>query len=460
MSRSFNGGHNRLFLWEGGEAGDQPSVRYREVKGIWDEDIARGWTLAIAAADLDGDMLPEIYFSNDFGHDRFLHNRSTRGAPKFASLKGEKHFTTPNSKVMGRDSFKGMGADFGDLNGDGNLDLYISNIAKEFALEESHFLFINTGQLDRMQDGVAPFVECAEKLGLARSGWGWESRLADFNNDGKLEAVQATGFVKGERNRWPQLHEAAMGNDLMLRYANNWHRIKPGDDLSGHEHNPFFVQASDGRFYDLASDLGIDTPQVTRGIATADVDGDGDLDFLAGNQWIPSVFYRNDCPKPKAFLGLRLLLPLGESAVTTSDSAAVRDSSASNSATPNAVEVFSGQAKLSTPTMPAIGATATMRIGDRVLTGQVDGGNGHSGKRSPELHFGLGTSVNDQGAPNDQRVDVELTWRDRSGQVQHSSVKLQPGWHTIVLGSHAGVLGSHARSSKPDPERSDLTQLR
>ena len=39
-----------------------------------------------------------------------------------------------------------------------------------------------------------------------------------------------------------------MGNDNLLRHPQYWPRIQPGDDLSGHEHNPFFVRAADGRY--------------------------------------------------------------------------------------------------------------------------------------------------------------------------------------------------------------------
>ena len=52
----------------------------------------------------------------------------------------------PKSKVLGHDSFKGMGVDFADLNGDGMLDMYVSNIAAEYALEESHFVWVSTGR--------------------------------------------------------------------------------------------------------------------------------------------------------------------------------------------------------------------------------------------------------------------------------------------------------------------------
>lgn len=410
MSRAFNGGVNRILLWSDANQGTDPTVSFKEVKGILDEQVAQGWTLAVAAADLDGDLLPEIYFANDFGPDRLLHNRSSRGVLRFALLNGEKGLTTPSSMVLGNDSFKGMGVDFGDLNGDGILDIYVSNIAEEYALEESHLVYLSTGELDKMQDEIAPYVDRGEALGLSRSGWGWDAKLADFNNDGILEAIQATGFVKGRVNRWPELHQIAMGNDELLSHASLWPRVQPGDDLSGHQHNPFFVKAKDGRYYDLAEALGLTEPQVTRGIAIADVDGDGDLDYAVGNQWDASRFYRNDSPDAGRFLGLHLLLPLHPAnAVKTS--------------------IRSGHPGRETKGRPAIGATAIVHLPDgRRLVAQVDGGNGHSGVRSPDLHFGL-----DQ-VPPDTSLTIDLSWRDSDGAVHQETFHLKPGWHTLLLG--------------------------
>src|SRR5919204_3607460 len=275
------------------------------------DEVARSWTLAVGAADLDDDLLPEIYFANDFGPDRLLHNLSTPGHLRFRLLEGEQGWRTPHSKVLGRDSFKGMGVDFGDVNGDGLLDIYVSNIADEYALEESHFVWVNTGRTELMKKGVAPFVDRSEELGLARSGWGWDARLVDFDNDGVPEAVQATGFVRGGTNRWPELQEVAMTNDQLQGSLRIWPRFQPGDDLSGHGHDPFFVRAADGRYYDLAADLNLDQPQITRGVAVADVDGDGRLDFALANQWMPSYLYLNRSRQAGSFLGLNLLLPAG-----------------------------------------------------------------------------------------------------------------------------------------------------
>lgn len=415
MSRAFNGGGARFFLWRGASTGVPPAVVFEEVTGLLEGDPGRGWTLAVGAADLDGDQLPEVYLANDFGPDRLLHNRSTPGRLRFAPLYGEKMLGTPSSKVLGRDSFKGMGVDFGDLNGDGRLDIFVSNIASEYALEESHFAFLSTESRNPgavMRRGKAPYVDRSEALGLSRSGWAWDAKMADFDNDGVLEVLQATGFVKGVVNRWPELHEVAMGNDELLAFPGAWHRFRPDDDLSGGDRNPFFVKGKRDRYVDIARQLRIVEPAVSRGIAIADVDGDGCVDFAVANQWGPSGFYRNvreECKLRDGFLGLRLLVPLqpGESGPVVQP-----DHPKSN---------LRGRA--------AIGAEAIVHLprgGRRVA--QVDGGNGHSGKRSHDLHFGLG-------ARGVTSVRVDVRWRSPRGHVYEHTLHLRPGWHTVMLDS-------------------------
>lgn len=413
MSRANNGGRSRLLLWEKGVGGKQPSVEYRDFSGSLEQAIGgpfTSWTLALGAGDLDHDQLPEVYFANDFGPDRLLHNRSRPGRPLFAVMEGTRGVLDPRSKVLGNDSFKGMGCEFVDLNGDQIQDILVSNIASERALEESHFAFISSGQVEPMKYGIAPYVDCSEALGLSRSGWGWDIKVGDFDNDSMPEVVQANGFIAGKTNRWPELHEVAMGNDQLLANPQNWHNFLPGDSLSGEDHLSFYATAKDGRFYDVSQLVGIGKPQVSRAIAIGDIEGDGDLDFIVANQWEESRLYRNTAPKPGAYIGLRLLLPVDRGPL-------------------NGSLVLDSIVRPSMKCRPAIGAAVTVLMSDgRMQSLQVDGGNGHSGVRSTDLHFGLGHQS------MSSRVPIEIAWRGIGGRVLRRKLDLAPGWHTIVLG--------------------------
>jgi hypothetical protein len=362
----------------------------------------------VGACDLDGDLLPELYVAHDFGPDRLFWNRSTPGRIRFALLEGKPHFNTPKSYVLGRDSFKGMGVDFGDLNGDSIPDIYVSNITAPGGLQESQMVFVSTGDKSRMIEGVAPYVSRSDALGLWRSGWAWDAKLDDFDNDGTLEALQATGFIRGNSNRWPQIQELATANDeLTSNVKTSWPRVKPGAEISGHDQNPFFVRLGD-HYVDISSQIGFGEEYVSRGIAIGDVDFNGSLDMLVSNMWGPATYYHNECPRPGAFLGLHLLLPL-------------------TAGRPGDTVVREGHPTPDMTGRAAIGAVVTITLpGGQVLTRQVDGGNGHSGKRSPDLHFGLGQI--------EGPVNVRIDWRDPAGHVRRDFLNLKPGWYTVLAG--------------------------
>src|SRR6185436_3582297 len=88
-SKAANGGKDRILLWQSASAGSDPQVRFREIPDALPDEVAREWALAVGAADLDGDLLPELYIANDFGPDRLLHNRSTPGNLKLVVVEGK-----------------------------------------------------------------------------------------------------------------------------------------------------------------------------------------------------------------------------------------------------------------------------------------------------------------------------------------------------------------------------------
>jgi hypothetical protein len=401
MSRAYNGGKNHFFLYQGGAG-----ILFKEDLG-WHENInnPNDWTLAVGAVDLTNDLLPEIYLANDFGPDKLLLNESIPGKLKFKPLIGKRTFTSIASAQLGKDSFKGMGVGIGDLDNDGYTDFYISNIADEYALMESHFAFINTGNLNDFKKGIAPFENKSDLLGLARSSWGWDAKIADFNNDGIQEIIQATGFMKGTINKWPELQELAIGNDELIFTPKVWPKLGLGDDLSGHDHNPLFVKTKTGNYIDLAPEAGIAIPQVSRGVAVGDVDYDGDLDFFVANQWEDSFLFRNNHKASNDFFGLRLYRSLDP-----------------------ALKKIQLNPKVVLPKMAAVGAAVRLYDNETLIgSGFVDGGNGHSGSNSKDILIGI---------PNyhtKSNYTLEITYRCFSGTLINQKIKVSQGWNTLVL---------------------------
>ena len=391
MSRADNGGRNRLLLWR---SAAPDAVTFRDASYAFTPEMANGWTLALGAADLTGDLLPEIYVANDFGPDRLLLNRSKPGRPEFHIVEGRRDLTTPRSKVLGRDSFKGMGVDFGAMLDDGRPAIAVSNISERYGLLESHFLFVHTGDDGAWSRRIAPYRDESGSRGTWTGGWGWDIKFADLDNSGVPQILQAVGFVKGKHDRWPELQELAMGNDELVKFPWFWPRFAPDDDISGsNSHDHFYVADRDGKYHDLWLGLGLDRDTVSRGIAVGDVYGDGRLSVAIARQWMPSLFLRNRSPRTGHWLVLDLRLP----------------------------GAVGG-------TRAAIGANARVTLpSGRIVHAEVDGGSGHGGRRAAEIHLGLGADATPQ-------VDVELAWRDASGAHRRAVRLATDQRHRVVLG--------------------------
>ncbi|MFD8559600.1 FG-GAP-like repeat-containing protein [Streptosporangium canum] len=477
------GGVNRLYRATG-------PARFTEAEGVFDGagTGGRGWTLALGTQDLDGDGRPDLYVANDFGPDELLVNESVPGRIRFREARGTRHLTTPRSNVVGQDSFKSMGVGFTDLNTDGTPDILVSNLTEDPGAYESDFAFVS--RPGGLHGGHAPYDDSGEDLGLSRTGWSWDVKAADFDNDGTDEIMHATGSVRG------------------------------ANGLSGGGTNSFFVRGPGGRYVDVARRAGVGGDTVSRSFAVGDVDDDGRLDFAVANQWAASVLYRNN-GATAPFVGLRLRLPAGSCGTATAPPLSAPNTSSAHhpAPTPSAPNAPSAHHPAPTPsapnapfahrpapplsvltaplgprpapplvgpfahhlvsplsallsplparpplvrsrltlsalvgpapsgsgpparppltrppapgpawTRPAIGATATVRLpGGSTLSRQLYPANGHNGVSAPELLFGLGGDA--PGGP----LPVELSWRDACGVLRTASVSVRPGWHRILL---------------------------
>lgn len=508
MSRAFNGGLNRVLLFNPAKRNANGLPEVVEVMPFA-PDVAAGWTLGIGAQDLLADGgAPDLYFANDFGPDRLLANCSRaidrfgtseekqsllalaksdengrlalevqarkrlgcfplEGRASFKVLEGERTWDKPRSRVLGQDSFKGMGVEFGDVDGDGIPDIYVSNITEKWALQESQNLYLSQGRKFTaafMQTGTAPYSDESEKLGLSRSGWAWDAKLADFDNDGKLEALQAVGFVRGRhagpgapwrKSCWAMLQELATANDLLLKYPRSWFDMEHGDsgvgcDLSGDSRrNPFFVLPAQknvferltrykdtpgalstsqiGRYADAAGLLKHLENRVapTRGLAIGDADQDGWLDYVEAKQFAAPEFHRNEAPHgANKFIGFTPRFIVGKADLDVDKFMPVKAAAAIRS-------------------RPAIGAQIVVELTERAsgktvtLRSQVDGGNGHSGKRSPDIHFGLGDV-----AP-ETPVKITVAWQSAGGKVTREFRKTMSDFK-----SHVALLLAPEENSK------------
>ncbi|OOC53322.1 MULTISPECIES: FG-GAP-like repeat-containing protein [Nocardiopsis] len=390
MGLATNSGRNRILLTEPEGAADTPPV-FTDASTALPEHVANAWTLAAGFQDLSGNGVPDLYLANDFGNDSFLVNRSTPGELRLEPLKGERDMVTPKSQVMANGSYKGMGVTYTYTDGADLPTIVVSNITTPYALHESNLAFVPDGDGADLLEGTVPYSESAEELGIARSGWAWDVKAADFDNDGTDELVQATGFLKGDRTRWPELQEIAMGNDQLLKYPQAWPRFSEGDDLSGHETNPFWVRGEDGRYTDLAAPLGIAEYDVTRAFAVGDVDGDGLLDMAVANQWQNSRMLLNRAPDADPAAILRLVRPgaAGDGALVA-----------------------------------AVGASARVDApGHPPQTEQLFPANGHVGVSDSIVHLAAPAGA----------LPVTLSWRDGEGTRHTTDLVVEPGTHTILL---------------------------
>jgi hypothetical protein len=404
LSSAGNGGGDHVLRWFGATSGQHPSATYVQDYDAIPFNASTGWTLALSSADLTGSGRPDVYVANDFGHGHLLYNVSAPDHIRFTEARGQRTPNTPKSFVLGNGSFKGMGIDFADVNGNGKFDMIVSDISTAWGLEESNQLWINEAKdnaaMQRdLSSGIAPFTQQAQQYGVAWTGWGWDVKMGDFLNSGSQNIVQTDGFVKGTIDRWPWLQEMAMTNDDLLSNPAMWPNVQPGDDIAGHQALAFYAKNSSGTYVNISQQLGLAVPTPTRAIATADTTATGTLDLAIARQWGPPAFYTNQSPSRGDYVDLNLYRPSTDGAKGTG---------------------------LEGVGAPAYGTTVEITTADgHQQIAQLDGGGGHGGFRSFGVHFGLGAEMGS--------VTAHLRWHDVTGQPHDQTIQLSTGTHNLVL---------------------------
>jgi enediyne biosynthesis protein E4 len=327
--------------------GDGTFTDVTEKAGI--DQPGRGWGLA--CADVTGDGWPDIYVANDEEPAQLWVNQQDGTFIDEAVLRGCAF--NINGRVEA-----GMGVGIGDIDGDGALDLFKTHIASE-----TNTLYQSSGQTGNFTDRTSS----ARMGAVDRPFTGWGCGFFDIDHDGDLDVAIANGRV-AKGTVWPQ---AELGKF--------WNRFA--------EPKLLFENDGHGNFADISSHAGGfgRTPNVARGLAFGDLDGDGDIDLVAENLDNSLTVYRNDGPKPANHWLI--------------------------------VRAMTGK-------RDAYGAIITASVGKQRLVRLAHPTYSYLSSSDPRAHFGLGTA---------NRID-ELTVAWPSGRIEQFVVESVDRVVTVVEG--------------------------
>ena len=216
-------------------------------------------TLGALLADFDRDGDLDLYVANDGQANILYENRSSPGRVAFVEVAGPKG---------AGDTGSGMGVAGGDYDRDGSDDLMVTNWRTEL-----HAVY--RGLPPERPGGEPGFVYSTNRLGFAGLGngtTGWGTAWADLDNDADLDLLIANGDVP-----ITDLGADAQPVQLLGNLA---------------------AEGSAGQLRDWAARSGLSAidPKLGRGLAVADYDNDGDLDFVVNQIAGPALLVRNDDP--------------------------------------------------------------------------------------------------------------------------------------------------------------------
>ncbi len=205
-------------------------------------DTTKAYGLGVVSGDYDGDGDSDLYVAND-SVPNFLFNNDGEGNFEEVALFAGVAYSADGLAQAG------MGVDLADIDGDGRLDIMVTNFS-----HDTNTVYRNAG--------AGLFADVTTAVNLRVPSWfylGWATRAADFDNDGLADLFAANGHVYPQADRSGQKTSYRQRNQLF------WNR--------------------DGKFVELpwAEGDGMLAEASSRGAAFGDIDDDGDLDVAIVN---------------------------------------------------------------------------------------------------------------------------------------------------------------------------------
>lgn len=377
--RNDNGSPNQLFR----NAGNFRFENITESSGVGDN----GWAQTAGHADFDGDGLQDLFSGNDFGINRFYRNN------------GDSTFTDLGQTLGARKPSYTMGLTLSDLNQDGQVDFYVSNIVtmnkdQKYVLPNADTPMVldpemlanqrvveaNDLFLSQRTDGKVTYhLSDAVGRGYSSTGWSWGSEFFDPDLDGDDDLFVLNG----------------MNEYLLYSPENPYYRDPAGEakDVilpSGvREANVFFLNEN-GKLQNRSKQSGLDFSGNSRALVCLDLEGDGDLDLVTLDYHGPLRIFSNTLSQRFGTAGSRLNRNFQVSLTGAPDKQVNRD---------------------------AIGAQVFLTLADgRRLWRQLSSTSGYMAVPPKTLYFGLGNSYPtalEIHWPNGRRQTIELSREQR-----------------------------------------------
>lgn len=273
-------------------------VDVSEEAGIYGSLI--GFGLGVMVTDINKDLYPDLYVSNDFYERDYLYINNQDGTFSEEIKEWTQHL-----------SLSAMGIDIADINNDGHSEIFITDMlpeADERVKSVMEFEGYNVFNLKRSKDfyqqyiqntlqlnnGNGSFSEIAYYSGVDATDWSWAGLLVDMDNDGLRDIFITNGinhdltdldFVDFFANEIIQ-KMALTGRKESIDSIINKMPIRP-------QPNYAYRNNGDITFSNANSDWGFELPSMSNGAAYGDLDNDGDLELVVNNVNMQTFIYEN-----------------------------------------------------------------------------------------------------------------------------------------------------------------------
>jgi hypothetical protein len=247
------------------------------------------WALAAAAADLRGTGHPDLFIANDYGVSELYLNDGKRFREAGADT------------GIGFAPKSGMNASFGDIFNQGKFDIYVSNISEEGVLIQGNNLWVPRDEPGLKYDNLAR--DLGVELGGWSFGAQFGDLNNDGNLD--LYLVNGYISLDRKRSYWYDFAKVAGGNSSIIGDAANWPAFD-GRSLSGYQQKRVWLNDGAGKFNDVAQAVGVSDTYDGRSVVLADLWNRGVLDVVVANQRGPLLIYRNTVNPENAWIEFSL----------------------------------------------------------------------------------------------------------------------------------------------------------